>query len=51
VKLPQASPVPADEMRRFEASTQPILAQLNAISGTGYASAAETVNNSAGGGD
>ena len=51
VKLPQASPVPPDEMRRFEASTQPILAQLNAISGTGYASAAETVNTSASGGD
>lgn len=51
VKLPQASPVPEDEMGRFRASTNQILAQLDAITGTGYASAGSTGNAPAGGGD
>ena len=38
VKLPQASPVPKDEMSRFRSSIQPVLAQLQAIKGRGFAS-------------
>lgn len=38
VKLPKALPIATDEMARFKANTTPVLAQLEAISGTGYAS-------------
>jgi murein DD-endopeptidase MepM/ murein hydrolase activator NlpD len=38
VKLPKAHPIPEDEMQRFKSSTSQVLAQLDAISGKGYAS-------------
>lgn len=42
VKLPQASPVPNDELPRFRASIRPVLAQLEAITGRGFATAGNT---------
>ena len=45
-KLPQATPVAKDEMQRFRTATQPVLAQLEVITGGGFAS--ENANSSAG---
>lgn len=41
VKLPEASPVPDDEMVRFRAAISPVMAQLEAISGRGFASTSQ----------
>ena len=38
VKLPHADPVAPDEMQRFRSAALPALAQLNVLSGSGYAS-------------
>ncbi len=38
VKLPKALPIATDEMQRFKNSISPVLAQLNAVSGSGFAS-------------
>ncbi|MBO6558400.1 MAG: peptidoglycan DD-metalloendopeptidase family protein [Pseudomonadales bacterium] len=38
VTLPKALPIATDEMQRFKNSISPVLAQLNAVSGSGFAS-------------
>ena len=47
VKLPEASPVRADEMPRFKKTVAPVLAKLEVVSGSGFA-AAPTDSNAGG---
>ena len=49
VKLPQASPIPSDELRRFQTAVNPIIAQLEAITGSkSLAVSAQADSNSGG---
>jgi murein DD-endopeptidase MepM/ murein hydrolase activator NlpD len=48
VSLPKASPIAKGELQRFKASISPVLAQLEAISGRGYARSRSADQNAGG---